>query len=340
MKIAMTHVDLPNETKGGVAYQAHYMANALVDHGHDVTMFTFSPTYDECQYKVHQLGPRRFPKRLQSFEFAGALARADFSSFDVVHTHGDNYLMRNVHPQVRTFHGSAQDEATSSTSLKRKLYQSVMARLERSGAVVADTCVGISATTKSRINSIATVIPCGVDTTNFIPGTKSATPAVLFVGALEGRKRGKLLASVFADVIRPRVPNVELWTVSDLPLDGEGVVNHGRVSLEKLTSLYQQAWVFCLPSTYEGFGVPYIEAMGAGTAVVASPNPGSIEVLQNGDSGLLPEDDKLGESIVELIENDSLRGSYVEKGLVRVQDFSWSKIVQQYEAVYHSVLPN
>lgn len=54
MKIAMTHVDLPNESKGGVAFQAHYLANAIVDRGHDVTMFTFSPVYADCHYRVHQ----------------------------------------------------------------------------------------------------------------------------------------------------------------------------------------------------------------------------------------------------------------------------------------------
>jgi glycosyltransferase involved in cell wall biosynthesis len=278
------------------------------------------------------------PKRLQSFEFAGALGRTDFSDFDVVHTHGDNYLMRGVHPQVRTFHGSAQDEATSSESIKRKIYQSVMARLERSGAKVADSCVGISGTTRSRISRISRIIPCGVDTANFIPGDKSENPSLLFVGALHGRKRGKLLASIFETVIRPRIPNVELWTVSDLPLEGDNIVNHGRVSLEDLTALYQKAWVFCLPSTYEGFGVPYIEAMSAGTAVVASPNPGAIEVLQNGDSGLLPEDNELGESIIRLIEDEALRISFIQKGLVRAQDFSWPKIVGQYEEVYREVI--
>ncbi|NNE34454.1 MAG: glycosyltransferase family 4 protein [Rhodothermales bacterium] len=338
MKIAMTHADLPNETKGGVAYQAHYMANALIDRGHDVTMFTFSPAFDECKYPVHQLGPRRFPRRLQSFEFAGALARTDFSTFDVVHTHGDNYLMRNVHPQVRTFHGSAQDEATSSESIKRKIYQSVMARLERAGAVVADSCVGISGTTKNRISRINRIIPCGVDTTNFVPGEKSDQPTVLFVGALHGRKRGKLLASIYNDEIRPQVPDAVLWTVSDLPLEGTGIVNYGRVSLEKLTELYQQAWVFCLPSTYEGFGVPYIEAMGAGTPVVATPNPGSLEVLQNGESGLLPEDNELGAAIVRLLQNADERQSLVEKGFVRVRDFSWPKIVDQYEEVYRQAM--
>ncbi len=64
---------------------------------------------------------------------------------------------------------------------------------------------------------------------------------------------------------------------------GEGIVNLGKkVPFEKLCELYQRAWILCLPSTYEGFGVPYIEAMASGTVAVASPNPGAKEILDNG----------------------------------------------------------
>lgn len=53
-----------------------------------------------------------------------------------------------------------------------------------------------------------------------------------------------------------------------MPDDGVRVL--GKVSLERLTEFYRRAWLFCLPSSYEGFGVPYIEAMASGTAVVAT----------------------------------------------------------------------
>ena len=59
--------------------------------------------------------------------------------------------------------------------------------------------------------------------------------------------------------------------------------------LERLIELYQQAWLFCLPSSYEGFGVPYIEAMSCGTPVVATPNAGAREVLEEMAGGTLPE---------------------------------------------------
>src|ERR1051326_287079 len=93
LRIAMTHVDLPNESRGGVAAQVHGLANALVARGHDVTMFTFSPAFPGCHYRVYRYpaAPRR--RRYYPFLLAMRLARTDFSGFDVLHTNGDNFLL-------------------------------------------------------------------------------------------------------------------------------------------------------------------------------------------------------------------------------------------------------
>lgn len=338
MKIAMTHVDLPNESRGGVAFQAHYLANALVDRGHSVTMFTFSPAYADCRYQVHQYGIRSQLRQFKAFIFAVRLASTNFSKFDIIHTHGDNYLLWGCHPQVRTFHGSAKDEAISAVRLRRRIYQSLLAKLEPVSAWIADSKVGVSEATQARIPAISTLIPCGVDTKHFTPGEKSEKPSILFVGTLAGRKRGQFLADVFIREVRSQFPNAELWAVSDRPLEGEGIVNFGKVSLETLCKLYQQAWIFCLPSTYEGFGVPYIEAMASGTAVIASPNPGAQEVLGNGAYGLIAKDGELGNQINQLLNSAELRQSYATKGVLRTQDFSWKQIAMQYETLYKNLL--
>ena len=338
MKIAMTHADLPNESKGGVAFQAHYLANELVERGHDVTMFTFSPAYADCRYRVHQYSIPPRLRRLQAFVLAARLAKTDFSKFDILHTHGDNYLLWGRHPQVRTFHGSAKDEANSAVRLRRRVYQLAIARLEEIGAQVADVNVGVSQATRARIPSVSVIIPCGVDTTRFYPGCKADKPSLLFVGTTSGRKRGAFLADIFIKQVRPRLPDAELWAVTEQPMEGEGIVNFGKVSLEMLCELYQRAWVFCLPSTYEGFGVPYVEAMAAGTAVVASPNPGAQEVLCEGKYGLLAEDAELGNQINLLLSKEELRHAYAKKGLLRAQEFSWEQVVTQYENLYADLL--
>lgn len=338
MKIAMTHVDLPNESKGGVAFQVHYLANTLAGRGHDITLFTFSPAYADCRYRVHQypIAPR--VRRFKAFLLAGRLARTDFRGFDILHTHGDNYLLRGRHPQLRTFYGSAKDEAESAVTLRRRLYQSVISVLEEAGARVADRNVGISEATRARIPAVSTIIPCGVDLDRFRPGPKADKPTILFVGTVGGRKRGALLAQTFAREVRPRFPDAALWAVTEEPMEGAGVVNFGKVPLETLTDLYQRAWVFCLPSTYEGFGVPYIEAMASGTAVVASPNPGAREVLGDGEYGVLADDAHIGSQLNTLLDHQEKRNEYTIKGATRAREFAWERVAEQYEQVYAEML--
>jgi len=173
---------------------------------------------------------------------------------------------------------------------------------------------------------------------------KSPAPSILLVGTLHGRKRGDLLRRAFHEQIRPAIPNAELWGVCDAPDDARdpeesGEHWFGRVPLEQLRDLYRRAWVFCLPSSYEGFGVPYIEAMASGTAVVSTPNVGAIEVTRNGKDGLLCKDDELGQSLIKVLQDDSLRSSLRTAGLKRVQHFSWERVCAQYIALYEGKSP-
>jgi len=299
------------------------------------------PETAECRYCVHQfpLAPRLL--RFKAYALAARTARTDFSGFDVLHAHGDNYLLDGRHPQVRTFYGSARDEARFAVSLRRHLYQWLMIGLENRGARVADLNVGISEATRARLPRIQTIIPCGVDGERFRPcarADKASAPTMLFVGTVGGRKRGAFLADLFSRTVRPRFPNAQLWSVADAPLAGEGIVNFGKVTLETLADLYARAWVFCLPSTYEGFGVPYVEALAAGTAVVASPNPGAREVLCEGKFGVLASDETLGEALCDLLGDAGRRDALAAGGLARARDFSWEQVAARYEQVYADLL--
>ena len=128
------------------------------------------------------------------------------------------------------------------------------------------------------------VIPHGVDRRVFraAAGSKSAHPSVLFVGTLDGRKRGRFLLDVFERTIRPAHPTATLTVVGQKGPPRPGVTYRTGVSDDELVALYQTAWVYASPSTYEGFGLPYLEAMACGTVVVATRNPGSVEVLGDG----------------------------------------------------------
>jgi glycosyltransferase involved in cell wall biosynthesis len=214
-----------------------------------------------------------------------------------------------------------------------------IAATEMIASLRADVSVAVSRNTTRFYPWIRKVIPNGVDPSLFHPGTeREIEPTILFVGTYENRKRGRLLMEAFSKEILPALPNTNLWMVcSDAPA-APNVTVFGRVSDERIAELYRRAWVFCLPSSYEGFGVPYIEAMASGTPVVATPNAGSREVLDGGRAGILAKPDELGSALISLLRNEERREQLSREGLRRALNYGWDSIVTQYEQLYREVL--
>lgn len=119
-------------------------------------------------------------------------------------------------------------------------------------------------------------------------------------------------------------------TVKKLGLEKE-VVFTGYVPDEELPALYKNATCFCLPSLYEGFGFPVLEAMKYGCPVVAS-NVSSLPELV-GEAGILVNPNKT-EDIAHGIEKvlsmkDDDRKRLVEKGYQQIKKFTWEKAAKQ-----------
>src|SRR5690606_10536824 len=96
---------------------------------------------------------------------------------------------------------------------------------------------------------------------------------------------------------------------------------------------------FCLPSAYEGFGVPYLEALACGLPVVATPNLGAREVLQDGALGVLARPDRLGAELVALLQDPARREQLAAEGRgVAVDRYAWPVVIAQYEQLYESLL--
>ncbi len=348
MKIAMLNAVLPSKWRGkegGVTYFVHNLANKLVERGHEVTLFAMDERPDDALYTVHTINAAHWMhnNRLARYYLTPILfARLKLAKFEAIHTHGDDWLMSpKKMPRVRTMHGSALAEARNSVSWKRRLNHLVLYQMEKLAVHRANKVVANSHDTIRYFPKIRQVIGCGVDTRAFQKGTivKNEKPTILFVGTLEGRKRGQLLVDLFTSPIKPRLPDAELWLVAEKPVEGDGIVNFGKVSYERLIELYQKAWVFCLPSTYEGFGIPYIEALAAGTPVVASSNPGSCEILEDGRYGLICEDTGLATALVDLLqdESESRRQTMAAQGLERAAVYDWDAITAAYEKIYNEL---
>src|SRR5205823_12378623 len=102
------------------------------------------------------------------------------------------------------------------------------------------------------------------------------------------------------------------------------VVFTGYVDDGALVGLMRRATAFAYPSVYEGFGLPPVEAMAAGTPAVVADIPVTREVV--GDAGLrLPATDPAawGDALLRLAGDDVMRAVLVERGRKRAAEFSW-----------------
>jgi glycosyltransferase involved in cell wall biosynthesis len=125
--------------------------------------------------------------------------------------------------------------------------------------------------------------------------------------------------------------------ISDTAEKHPNVVLHKHPDDAALAALLASAWAFCYPSTYEGFGIPYIEAMAAGTAIVTSRNSGAIEVLGGGDYGFICEDDSFGDRLIELLACSDTRCRFAAKGIARAKTFGAEAIAARYLEIYRAV---
>jgi len=104
---------------------------------------------------------------------------------------------------------------------------------------------------------------------------------------------------------------------------------------------YRRMNIFVLPSVYEGFGIVLLEAMAAGIPVVSTNVDGIIEVVVNGESGILvkPKSGKaLADAIFKIIENPHLVSKLVEQGLNRSKLFDIKKHIGQIDNLYEELL--
>ena len=337
MRIALTSLYLPGSSKIGTGFQVHHFANHLVARGHEVTVFSPDRPGEAARYTYAHVDPG---PSLRTFRFAWRLREVDFSGFDILHAHGDDTFLtrRGRPPHVRTIHGSCFAEARRIPGAKAKVRMALLGIGEVASTLIADRSYGVSRATKRVYPWIDGVIPNGVDVAKAPPQRAPSTePTILFVGTYLNRKRGKLLAEQFASVVRPQLPDARLVMVcSDAP-EQPGVEVVGRVSDAELTALYRSAWVFCLPSSYEGFGVPYVEALANGCPVVATPNPGAREVLADGRYGLLVEPSDLGTTLADLLRDESRRTRLTARGIGHAAEFSWEVVIGRYEEVYREL---
>ena len=177
----------------------------------------------------------------------------------------------------------------------------------------------------------ALVIPNGVDE-RFRPAADKGDYA-LVVGTRIARKNLAGLDAV-ARVLRDR--SIELVAAGSgrpyMRAEPTSIRQLGYVADDELPRLYARARLLLMPSLYEGFGLPVLEAMASGTPVVAANRAALPETC--GDAALVVEPDDLAEAALEALDDQRL----IAAGLERAARFTWERTARETDQAIERLL--
>ena len=269
-------------------------------------------------------------------------------------------------PRVVTIHDLAflTHPQYATLSLARYLAAVVPRSLHQADAVIAasETTAADIVTRYGVTRNRITVIMPGVDT-SFAPVTDRQTlatidaryrlehPLALSVGTIEPRKRYDHLIAAFAQARQqpggPRMLAIagrRGWLYESVfqAVEEHRVADVVRfldyVPDDELAALYSTADVLAMPSAYEGFGIPVIEAMACGTPVVCSDG-GALPEAAGNAALIVPVDDiaSLAEALVAVTSERTRQEAMRARGLARAAEFIWERVARRHLEVYHRV---
>jgi len=249
--------------------------------------------------------------------------------------------------------------------VRESMWDRIGLKLDALGLKRAQHIIAVSACTQADLVRLLgmparkiTVIYNGVDRNVFKPvaGKRFDFPYLLYVGTERPRKNLGVLLRALAILKREggALPGLKLVkvggagraykfreaTVSEvrrLGLENE-VILAGYVSNEEQARYYSSALALVMPSLYEGFGLPLVEAMACGCPVIASNTSSLPEVA--GDAGLFfaPQDSReLAHLIGRVATEPALRDELIRKGFETVEHFSWERNARATLQLYQKV---
>ncbi|MCV7423055.1 glycosyltransferase family 4 protein [Mycobacterium yunnanensis] len=352
------------DVPGGVQAHVLQLAEVMRGYGHHVSVLApSSPEADLPDYVVS--GGKAIP-----IPYNGSVARLRFGpathrkvkrwlvdgDFDVLHIHEPNApslsmlaLMIAEGPIVATFHTSTTKSLTLSVfqGILRPWHEKIVGRI-----AVSDLARRWQ---MEALGSDAVEIPNGVDVESFasaplLDGYPRPGRSVLFLGRFDEPRKGMAVLLAALPALVESFPDVEILVVGrgdeeELADDAGALAGHlrflGLVDDEGKASAMRSADVYCAPNTGgESFGIVLVEAMAAGTAVVASDLDAFRRVLCDGAAGrLVPVEDPaaLVAALIEVLGDDAARRRYVETATEAVRRYDWSVVAQEILRVYETV---
>lgn len=170
---------------------------------------------------------------------------------------------------------------------------------------------------------------------------------ILYVGNLKPHKNVSNLLKAMS-VVKSKTtllingkPNEELGNIIEKCNLNDRVKFIGYIDDADLAPLYKMAKIFIFPSLYEGFGLPPLEAMASGCAVITSNKSSLPEVVGDAAITVDPNDyNEIGKAIDLLLGDENLRNELISKGYERSKIFTWEKTNDVIRDVYMMILKN
>lgn len=351
-------LDTANVTGVDSYLRALLKAWAKDSRGHKFTLFgtpklAQDPNVLALVGRGHKFVPQTWPNKI----FNTSMRFLKRPSLDSIVGGADVFFLPNpmfhaFSPGVKTvitFHDLSFERLAKIYSFKHRLWHFMVN--PKAEAKRADKVLTVSNSTAQELKSLYKIpaervqaIPLGVDFEYFSTPTATIPNLpknyILFLGSLEPRKNVLSLIRAF-ELLADKFPGLNLvlagsfFPQKDNKVLGEiknnkRIVFLGQVSELDKRALYQQAKVFVLPSLYEGFGLPILEAQSAGTPVITSVSTSMPEA--SGGAALLVNPlniNEIAQAVEIVLTNTEVKNTLISRGRENAQKHLWDFTAQR-----------
>ena len=349
----------PWDVPGGVVAHIRDLTETLIALGHDASVIT---PVDDDEAPLPPWVTRA--GRTVPIPYNGSVSRLVFGpvsaarvrrwlhdgDFDVLHLHSPETfslsllaLMNARGPIVATFHA-----AMPRSRILALLQSPLRTQIEKIAGSIA-VSPQARTTIVNHLGGDAVIIPNGVHVSRFVgadplPGWPGEGGALGFVGRVDEPRKG---LPVLLDAMRllwKDRPDLRLLVAGpgDVDEDDPRIVLAGQVSESDKARVYRSVDVFVAPNTGgESFGIVLLEAMAAGTPIVASDMDAFRRVLEDGAAGQLAgvgDPESLAHACATLLDSAGRRAALAASGRGVVDRYDWSVVTQEVVRVYETAI--